>query len=82
MAGWFGPEPVLDLVDWDEFERRVGHEHAAVTRDHIERRIAAGIDRARSALGYAPRYSSLQALYESLRWLVEHEQVDVGGRTF
>jgi nucleoside-diphosphate-sugar epimerase len=82
VAAWFGREPVLDLVDWTEFEQRVGAAHAAVTRDHIERGISAGIDRARSVLGYAPRYSSLDALYEALRWLVEHDQVDVGGSDF
>ena len=82
VAGWFGREPVLDLLEWDEFEQRVGSAHAAVTRDHIERGIAASIDRSRSVLGYAPRYSSLEALYESLRWLVQHDQVDVGGQTF
>jgi nucleoside-diphosphate-sugar epimerase len=82
VARWFGREPVLDLVDWSEYERREGPSHAAVTRDHIERGIAASIDRSRSVLGYAPRYSSLEALYESLRWLVQHDQVDVGGQTF
>jgi nucleoside-diphosphate-sugar epimerase len=82
VAGWFGREPVLDLVDWNEFEQRVGPAHAAVTRDHIERGIAASIERARTVLGYTPRYSSLEALYESLRWLVEHDQVDVGGQEF
>src|SRR4051794_38937797 len=79
VAGWFGREPVLDLVDWTEFEQRVGPGHAAVTRDHIERGIAASIERSRSVLGYAPRYSALETLYESLRWLVQHGQVDVGG---
>jgi nucleoside-diphosphate-sugar epimerase len=82
VAGWFGREPVLDLVDWPEFERRVGPAHAGATRDHIERGIAASIDRSREVLGYAPRYSSLEALQESLRWLVEHDQVDVGGQPF
>src|SRR5919206_3894558 len=75
VAGWFGREPVLELVDWTEFEHRVGSAHAAVTRDHIERGIAASIDRAHSVLGYAPRYATLDALYESLRWLVEHDLV-------
>jgi nucleoside-diphosphate-sugar epimerase len=82
VAAWFGRQPVLDLVDWKEFEQRVGPAHAAVTRDHIERSIAASIDRSRSVLGYAPRYSSLQTLYESLRWLVDHDQVDVAGQAF
>jgi nucleoside-diphosphate-sugar epimerase len=78
VAAWFGRDPVLDHVDWDDFEQRVGPTHAAATRDHVERSIAASIDRARSVLGYAPRYTSLDALRESLRWLVEHNRVDVG----
>jgi nucleoside-diphosphate-sugar epimerase len=82
VAGWFGREPVLDLVEWTEFEKRVGAAHAEATRDHIERSIAAGIDRARSTLGYAPRYTSLEALHEALRWLVANDQVDVGGQDF
>jgi nucleoside-diphosphate-sugar epimerase len=82
VAGWFGRDPVLHLVDWEEFEQRVGAAHAAATRDHVERSVAASIHRARSVLGYAPRYTSLEALRESLRWLVEHNEVDVGGQTF
>jgi nucleoside-diphosphate-sugar epimerase len=82
VAAWFGREAVLDLVEWDEFERRVGSEHAAATLDHVDRSITASIDRSRSILGYAPRYSSLEALRESLRWLVEHGRADVGGQVF
>ena len=82
VAGWFGREPVLDLLDWAAYEERVGPVHAEATREHIERGIAAGIDRARSVLGYAPRYSSLDALRESLRWLVQHGRADVAGQTF
>jgi nucleoside-diphosphate-sugar epimerase len=82
VAGWFGREPKLDLVDWAEFERRSGAEHAQVTREHVTRSITASIARARDVLGYAPRYSSLQALHEALTWLVTAGQVDVGGRRF
>jgi nucleoside-diphosphate-sugar epimerase len=82
VAGWFGRRPLLDFVEWGEFEHRVGPTYAASTRDHIERSVAASVVRARSALGYAPRYSSLEALNESLRWLVRHDQVDVGGQAF
>ena len=81
-AAWFGREAVLDLVEWNEFERLVGSEHAAATRDHIERSITASIERSRSILGFAPRYTSLDALRESLRWLVEHGQADVAGQAF
>jgi nucleoside-diphosphate-sugar epimerase len=76
-ARWYGREAVLDLVDWDEFEKRAGAENAAVTRDHIERSIAASIDQARDVLGYAPRYSSLETLHEAVRWLAVHGEVDL-----
>src|SRR3954468_10963926 len=56
VAGWFGREPLIELVDWPEFERRVGADHAHTTREHIARGIAASIDRARDVLGYRPRF--------------------------
>ena len=77
-ARWFGREPVLDFVGWDEFARRAGPGHAAATREHTVRGIPASIARAREVLGYAPRYSSLDALREALAWLVANGQADVG----
>jgi len=82
VARWFGREPVLEFTDWAEFERRVGAEHAETTRQHTVRSITASIDRAREVLGYAPRYSSLEALHEALTWLAAHGQADVGGQEF
>jgi nucleoside-diphosphate-sugar epimerase len=82
VAGWFGREPVIELVDWPEFERRVGAEHAEATREHVARGIAASIDRAREVLGYRPRYSSLDALHDSLRWLAANRHVDLGDQAF
>jgi nucleoside-diphosphate-sugar epimerase len=82
VAAWFGREAVLDFVEWSEFERLVGSEHASATLDHIDRSITASIERSRSILGYTPRYSSLEALRESLRWLVERGQADVAGQAF
>jgi nucleoside-diphosphate-sugar epimerase len=82
VAGWFGREPVLEFTDWTQFERRVGAEHAEATREHTMRSLTASIGRAREVLGYAPRYSSLDALHEALTWLVAHGQADVGGQEF
>jgi nucleoside-diphosphate-sugar epimerase len=81
VAGWFGREPVIELVDWAEFERRVGAKSAGATREHVARGIAASIDRAREVLDYRPRYCSLDALRESLRWLAANGHVDLGGQT-
>jgi nucleoside-diphosphate-sugar epimerase len=82
VAAWFGREPVLELTDWAGFERQAGAEQAQVTREHTARSIAASIDRARQVLGYAPRYSTLEALHEALTALVASGQVDVGGQEF
>jgi nucleoside-diphosphate-sugar epimerase len=80
VAEWFGREPVLDFVEWAEFDRRVAPEHAEATRQHTFRSITASIARTKEALGYAPRYSALGALREALAWLVANGQVDVGGQ--
>ena len=80
VARWFGREPALDFVGWDEFTRRAGPGPAEVTREHTFRSITASIARAREVLGYAPRYTSLAALHEALAWLVANGQADVGGQ--
>jgi nucleoside-diphosphate-sugar epimerase len=81
-AAWFGREPVLEFVDWPEFERLAGAEHATASREHGGRSISASIVRAQQILGYAPRHSSLEATHEAVRWLAAHGQVDVGGQEF
>jgi nucleoside-diphosphate-sugar epimerase len=82
VARWFGREPVLEFVDWPEFERRAGSGPADTTREHTARSITASIARARDVLGYQPRYSPLGALREALAWLVAHGQADVGDQPF
>jgi nucleoside-diphosphate-sugar epimerase len=82
VAAWFGREPVLEYVDWPEYERRVGPEHAEATREHVGRSIAASIDRARAVLGYAPRYSALDALREAVRRLAADGRIEVRGQSF
>jgi nucleoside-diphosphate-sugar epimerase len=79
VAGWFGREAALDFVGWDEFARRAGTEHAEVTREHTTRSITASIARAREVLGYAPRYTALDALREALSWLAANGGADIGG---
>ena len=74
---------MLEFVDWPEFERRVGAEHAAATREHVARSIAASIDRARAVLGYAPRYTLAAGAARGAgagSW--PNGQVDVGGQAF
>src|SRR4051812_27031175 len=76
-AAWFGREANIEYVSWDELEQRIGEQHAAATREHVGRSIAASIERARSVLGYEPRYTSLRALEEAVRRLAADGQADV-----
>jgi nucleoside-diphosphate-sugar epimerase len=80
VARWFGREPALEFVGWDEFARLTGPENAEVTREHTTRSITASIARAREVLGYEPRYSALGALHEALSWLAANGQADIGGQ--
>jgi nucleoside-diphosphate-sugar epimerase len=81
VAGWFGREANVELVDWPEFARRVGDHHAGATREHVSRSIAAGIQRARDVLGYSPRYSALEALRDCVRHLAATGELDLRGES-
>ncbi|GAA3551281.1 hypothetical protein GCM10022197_02730 [Microlunatus spumicola] len=71
---WWGHEPRIRSVPWDEFERLAGAEHASTSWEHLHRSqvcsIAKGIDR----LGYAPAWSSQAAAREAVAWLAEHDE--------
>jgi len=71
-AAWFGREPRLAFLPWDEFEASAGAEHATATWEHISRSPSMSIEKARSRLGYRPAYSSLRATREAVRWLAAH----------
>jgi nucleoside-diphosphate-sugar epimerase len=77
VAGWFGQTANLKFLPWEEWRKTVSDEYAAQTWDHIAHSPNASIAKAQRLLDYRPRYSSLQAVYESLQWLIGHEIVQV-----
>jgi nucleoside-diphosphate-sugar epimerase len=79
VAGWFGKRADLRFVPFDEFRGQTTPEHADASWDHISRSHSASNQKARRLLGYAPRYTSLQAVAEALDWLNRDGQVDFGG---
>jgi nucleoside-diphosphate-sugar epimerase len=66
---WFGNEPCLAFKPFDEWILELG-EWAENTRGHIIRSSCHSIEKSRLRLGYRPRYSSLEAIYESVRALI------------
>jgi len=70
VAGWFGRTANLKFVPWEEFRSSVSEKYAAQTWDHIAHSPNASIAKAQRLLYYQPRYTSLQAIYESVQWLI------------
>ncbi|GAA2753597.1 NAD-dependent epimerase/dehydratase family protein [Amnibacterium kyonggiense] len=71
-AGWWGREAVLAFAPFDRFAATTSEEQAAITLDHISRSPSASIAAARERLGYAPRYTALEAAREAVAWLAVH----------
>ncbi len=71
VASWFGQVARLKFIPFDEWRRGLDAEEADRTWDHIAHSPNYSIAKARRIIDYQPRYGSLQAIYESLTWLVE-----------
>ncbi|SDD77555.1 NAD-dependent epimerase/dehydratase family protein [Glycomyces harbinensis] len=76
-SSWFGQEASLESVSWDEFRAGTTAEHADTSWAHLSRSQVCSIEKARTLLGYAPAYEPDAAILESLRWLIEHDRIDV-----
>ncbi len=80
-AAWFGREPpVLRFLPWEEWRRGVSEEDGAATWDHIAHSPCVSIEKARRLLGYAPRYTSLEAVQESVEWLADRGIVSTAAK--
>lgn len=69
MFAHFGQRAQLGFLPWDEWRHTVTEDEAAATWDHIAHSPHGSIAKARQRLGYAPRYTSLQAVIESVEAL-------------
>jgi nucleoside-diphosphate-sugar epimerase len=77
VSSWYGKAAALKFLPWDAWSKTVSDEEAIDTLDHIAHSPNCSIDKAKRLLGYQPRYSSLQALQESVDWLVENGIVSI-----
>jgi nucleoside-diphosphate-sugar epimerase len=77
LADWFGNPAQLSFLPWDEWKKDVSEEDSAATWDHILHSSCCSIEKARRTLDYQPRYTSLQAIKESLAWLVQNGRIEL-----
>ena len=75
VASWFGNKAVLKFLPWQEWKETVSDEEAQATWDHIAHSPNCSIAKARGLIDYQPRYSSLEAVSESLQWLIRNKKV-------
>jgi nucleoside-diphosphate-sugar epimerase len=78
VAGWFGQPVRLKFQPFDAWKETVSAEDADSTWAHLEHSPNCySISKAQRLLGYQPRYTSLEAIYESVQVLLAQGVVKV-----
>jgi nucleoside-diphosphate-sugar epimerase len=71
------PEKGANAGRGDEFGQSTTPEYAEASWDHLFRSHCLTIEKAVSVLGFTPQYEPEQAVLESVRWLIDHDQLPV-----
>jgi nucleoside-diphosphate-sugar epimerase len=77
MFRWHGREPRLRFAPYEQWASEQSSEDASATWEHIARSPNCSMTKARELLGFVPRYTSLQAVQESVTWLVDQGRLDL-----
>jgi nucleoside-diphosphate-sugar epimerase len=75
MATWLGQEPKIGFLGWEKWKNTVSEADADATWDHIAHSPNCSIEKAGRLINYNPRYSSLQAVQEAVRFMFENNTV-------
>lgn len=75
MAAMFGKTANIKFLPWEEWKKTVSEQDASITWDHIFHSPNCSIEKAKRLIKYQPRYTSLQAIYESVNWLVANGMI-------
>ncbi len=77
VAAWFGKEAILKFMGWEMWRKTVSEAEAWATWDHIAHSPNGSSAKAERLLDYKPRYSSLQAVFEALEWMIAQHIIQV-----
>ena len=77
MYRWFGHEPNLRFLPFDDWKSTQSPDQAIHAFEHISRSHAFSIEKARSRVGYSPRYTSLEAIKEPVSAAIEAGEIRV-----
>lgn len=75
VASWFNREAHLKYSAGEEWKEGFSEEDVEYSWAHIMHSSNCGIEKAKKNLGFKPRYTSFEALHESLMWLIDNKVV-------
>ena len=75
VASWSGQAANLKFMPWEEWAAAALPDDVATTYDHIAHSPCMSIEKAKRSIGYSPRYTSLETVFEALSWLVAHGRI-------
>jgi nucleoside-diphosphate-sugar epimerase len=70
MYRWFDREPRLSFAPFDQWKLDLEQNDAKTSWGHIMRSSCVSIEKSRQRLGYSPRFSSLEAIQQSVAALI------------
>jgi nucleoside-diphosphate-sugar epimerase len=77
MYRWFGHEPRLSFAPFDQWKLGLEESDAHSSWGHIMRSSCVSIEKSRQRLGYNPRFSSIEAIRESVAALITSGRIVV-----
>jgi nucleoside-diphosphate-sugar epimerase len=77
VAAWFGQKARLRFISWEAWCAGRPEEEVEATWDHIAHSPNCSIAKAQRMLAYQPRYSSFEAVHESVNWLIDQGIVKI-----
>ena len=78
MFLWFGKEPNLKFLPWKEWCETIKDEaFIASTYNHVAHSDNYSVEKGRRLIDYNPRYSILQAVYESVTKMIENGTIKI-----
>ncbi|MBK8083331.1 MAG: NAD-dependent epimerase/dehydratase family protein [Devosia sp.] len=81
MYRFFGHEPKLSYLPFENWKTHQSPEEAQATWEHIARSPSHSIAKGERLIGYRPRYTSLAAVEEAVTWLIANGRSEAPRRT-
>jgi nucleoside-diphosphate-sugar epimerase len=80
MYHWFEQKPRLSFLPFDQWKLNLAERDAQTAWGHVMRSSCVSIEKSRQRLGYRPRFSSLEAIQESVTALIASGEISVPAR--